>query len=255
MVGSNLANLGLVLGAAALVKPVNIQGQIVRRELPLLMLVTCILAVMTLDRVLHGGEPVLTRSDGLILLLLFTIFGYIAVSDFLRGDEDALLSNVREIEGSIPRHDNEHANWDWVRVVGGLVALSFGGHLTIQHGSALASELGVSPVVIGLLVVAIGTSLPELVTSIIAAMRNEADLCVGNVIGSNIFNSLFVLPISALVRPLPIPAFITVDVFVSLVFAAALVPIFLWRGARMGRIAGAIFIASYVAYMAYRVGV
>jgi cation:H+ antiporter len=255
VVGSNLANIGLVLGAAALVKPVTIQSQIVRRELPLLMLVTCILAVMTLDRVLHGGEPVLTRSDGLILLLLFSIFGYIAVGDFLGGDEDALLNDVREIEGSIPRHDAEHARWDWVRVVGGLVALSFGGHLTIQHGSALATDLGVSPVIIGLLVVAIGTSLPELVTSIIAAMRNEADLCVGSVIGSNIFNSLFVLPVSALVRPLPIPAFITVDVFVSLAFAAALLPIFFWRGARMGRVAGAIFITSYVAYMAYRVGV
>jgi cation:H+ antiporter len=255
VVGSNLANLGLVLGAAALIKPFGIQSQIVRRELPLLMLVTCILAVMTLDRVLHGGEPVLTRSDGLILLLLFSIFAYIAVSDFLRGDEDALFDEVREVEASIPVHDRERPAWDWIRVGGGLAALALGGHLTIQNGSALAMDLGVSPVIIGMLVVAIGTSLPELVTSIIAAMRNEADLCVGNVVGSNIFNALFVLPISALVRPLPIPYFITVDVFVSLAFAVALVGIFLWREARMGRIAGAIFIASYVAYMAYRVGV
>lgn len=255
VVGSNLANLGLVLGTAALIKPVRIQGQIVRREIPFLMLITCILAVMTLDRALHGGEPVLTRSDGLILLLLFSIFAYIAVGDFLGGNEDALLDDMRDLESSIVRRDAHPATRDWLRVVAGLVGLSLGGHLTIEHGSALAIQLGVSPLIIGLLVVAIGTSLPELVTSIIAALRNEADLCVGNVVGSNIFNSLVVLPVSALVRPLPIPAFITVDVFVSLAFAAAVVPIFLLRNARMGRVIGALFVAIYVAYMAYRVGV
>ncbi len=253
MVGSNLANLGLVLGLAALVKPVTIQGQIVRRELPLLMLVTCILAVMTLDRALQSGESVLTRSDGLILLLLFSIFIYIAISDFLQVDKDALIENVKEIEESIPGLGQQHGRGDWLRIVGGLAGLCLGGHLTIVHGSALAAAMGVSPVVIGLLVVAVGTSMPELVTSIIAALRNEADLCVGNVIGSNIFNSLMVLPASALVRPLPIPPLVTVDILMSLGLAAALVPIFLWREARMSRVTGAIFVAIYASYMAYRV--
>lgn len=252
VVGSNLANLGLVLGIAALVKPVSIQGQIVRRELPLLMLVTCILAVMTLDRALHSGDSVLTRSDAIILLLLFSIFIYVAISDFIKEDRDALFEDVRELKESVPALNEDHGRGDWLRIVGGLVGLSVGGHLTIVHGSALATALGVSPMVIGLLVVAIGTSLPELVTSVIAALRNEADLCVGNVVGSNIFNSLVVLPVSALVRPLPIPPLATLDIFMSLALAAALVPVFLLRKARMGRTIGAIFIAIYVAYMAYR---
>ncbi len=252
VVGSNLANLGLVLGVAALVKPVTIRGELVRRDLSLLMLVTCILAVMTLDRVLQGSEPILNRSDGLILLLLFSIFIYIAIGDFMHAGQDNLLEDVREIESSIHIHPAERGPGDWLRVIGGLVGLSLGGHLTILYGSALATDLGVSPVIIGLLVVAIGTSLPELVTSVIAAIRNEPDLCVGNVVGSNIFNSLMVLPVSALVRPLPIPHLITQDILLSLGFAISLVLVFLFRGARMSRITGGVYVAIYVSYMAYR---
>ena len=132
------------------------------------------------------------------------------------------------------------------------VAPGCGGHLTILYGSTLATQIGVSPTVIGLLVVAIGTSMPELVTSIIAAMRNEADLCVGNVIGSNIFNSLVVLPTSALVRPLPIPEGVPGDIVLSLVFAAILIPVFVFGQARMNRYMGALFLALYVGYMVYR---
>ncbi len=252
MIGSNLANLGLVLGVAALIRPVTIQGQIIRRELPLLMLVTSIVAVMTLDRVLQSSEPALSRSDGLILLLLFSIFAYISISDVLGSDKDALLEDARTIEERMVERTGSPAARDWARVVGGLAGLSLGGHLTIVHGSALAVSLGVTPVIVGLLVVAIGTSMPELVTSIIAAMRQEADLCLGNVIGSNIFNSLMVLPVSAILNPLPIPRMITQDILVSLLLASALIPIFLFREARMGRATGAIFVATYVLYMTYR---
>lgn len=252
VVGSNLANLGLVLGTAAILRPVIIEGQIVRRELPLFMLATCIFVVMTLDRVLQGGEPILSRSDGIILLLLFSIFVYMSINDFLTTRDDALIDNVMEMEQSLhgPLLDNKVM--EWLLIGGGIVGLAAGGHLTIVHGSLLAENLGVSPAVIGLLVVAIGTSLPELVTSVIAALQNEADLCVGNVVGSNIFNTLVVLPVSTLVRPLPIPAGVLGDIVVSLAFAALLVPIFLLGQARMSRAFGAIFVVAYVGYMIYR---
>jgi cation:H+ antiporter len=107
--------------------------------------------------------------------------------------------------------------------------------------------------VVGLIIVAIGTSLPEMVTSIIAALRKEADLCVGNVVGSNIFNSLVVLPISAILRPLPIPERGVADIMMSLFFAAIIVPIFLFGKASMGRAMGAAFIAIYVGYLTFRV--
>jgi cation:H+ antiporter len=252
VIGSNLANLGLVLGSAAVVRPFVIEGQIVRRELPLLLLATCILAVMTLDRALQYGEPILSRGDGIILLLLFSIFIYVSVTDFLRSSQDKVIKDVIEMEQTIPGNFLDKTTMDWVLTAGGIAGLAFGGHLTIIYGSTLAAEIGVSPTVIGLLVVAIGTSMPEMVTSIIAALRNEADLCVGNVVGSNIFNSLFVLPISALVRPLPIPEGILGDIVLSLVFAAILIPIFLFGRERMNRSMGVLFLASYVVYMVYR---
>ncbi len=251
--GSNLANLGLVLGAAALFRPVTIGGQIVRRELPLLMLGTSILAVMSMDAVLQDTTSLLSRSDGIILLLLFSIFVYVTVSDFLASREDALLQDIRELEGQLPEGLTSRMQREWVAILVGITGLGIGGHLTITHGSALADSLGVSPAIIGLVIVAIGTSLPELVTSIIAALRREADLCVGNVVGSNIFNSLVVLPISAIIRPLPIPDRGLVDITMSLVFAAVIVPIFLFGKASMGRAMGAAFIAVYLAYMTLRV--
>ncbi len=253
VVGSNLANIGLVLGTAAIIRPVEIEGQMVRRELPLLMLGTSVLAVMALDSVLVGATSILSQSDGIILLLLFSIFVYITIGDFLGKRPDALLENIRQIEDELPHEFLGTARQDWIAIAGGVIGLSLGGHLTIVHGSALAESLGVPPVIIGLLFVAIGTSMPELVTSIIAVARRESDLCVGNVVGSNIFNSLVVLPLSTLVRPLPIPERGLTDILMSLAFAAIIVPVFLFGKARMGRVTGAAFMAAYVAYMWYRV--
>ena len=112
--------------------------------------------------------------------------------------------------------------------------------------------LGLSPVVIGMMVVAIGTSLPELVTSIIAAFNDESDLCVGNVIGSNIFNCLFVLPISALINPLPLPAGGVVDILLTLGFTVVLLFVFFYGRATMNRKIAAALLASYLGYMALR---
>jgi len=250
--GSNLANLGLVLGMAAAFRPVSIHGTVVRRELPLLLLGTTILVVMMLDRPLMGEAPILTRSDGLILLLLFSVFVYITAGDLLFKDEDALINDVRELEETLPRGAVMTMRQGALYCGLGIIGLGLGGHLTIVYGSEFATDLGVSPVVVGILVVGIGTSLPELVTSIIAAIRNECDLCVGNVVGSNIFNSLVVLPVSALVRPLPIPPGGLLDVVIGLLFAAIIIPIFLYGKARMDRYTGVVFILVYAGYVGMR---
>lgn len=199
--GSNLANLGLVLGSAAIITPIAIEGQIIRRELPLLLLATTMLMVMTLDSFLKGFNPILDRSDGLILLLTFGVFIYIMVMDFVRQRSDPLLASIGSHAPELEKADAR----DWMFVAGGIIGLTLGGEMSINNGIKLAEILGVTTTVVGIAVIAIGTSLPELVTSIIAAMRKEADLCVGNVIGSNIFNTLMVLPVSALVYPLSIP--------------------------------------------------
>lgn len=246
--GSNLANLGLVLGVAAIIRPIRIEGQIIRRELPLLLLATTVLVVMCLDLWLRAELPMIDRSDGLILLLLFGIFIYITISDFLRQKEDALLVRVEQITPDIISSQTVN----WLYVFAGLAGLMLGGQLTIDNGVALAGQLNVSPVIVGMMVVAIGTSLPELVTSIIASLRGEADICVGNVIGSNIFNALLVLPVSGLVRPLTIPDNGAMDVIASLLLALVLIPVFIVGRQEMGRLTGFVFIAMYLGYMGVR---
>lgn len=252
VVGSNLANIGLVLCTAALIKPMRIEGQIVRRELPLLLLGTTVLLVMTLDRPLNGYAPVISRSDAVVLLLQFCIFIYITLGDVLTRNEDPLIGNMLEIKTMLPRPLSTAVYSNWIYIGTGIVCLGIGGQLTITEGAALAHIMGMSPVVIGMLVVAIGTSLPELVTSVIAAWKNESDLCVGNVIGSNIFNCLFVLPISALINPLPIPAGGILDIVLTLAFSAVLLAVFFVGNATMNRKTATALLLTYVGYMSLR---
>lgn len=244
--GSNLANIGLVLGISALIRPIAIEGQIIRRELPLLLLGSAVLLVLTMDLWIEGTPSIINRSNSIVLLLLFTIFLYITIADFLKSDGDP-LSNAGEAL-TLPAQSA-----DWLYSAGGIVALAIGGQLTITHGAQLATFLGVSPIIIGLLVVAIGTSMPELVTSVIAAIRRESDLCVGNVVGSNIFNGLFVLPLSGLVRPLPVPEGGSLDIFVSLLFALVIIPVFYFGSGRMTRPIAIAMLLAYATYMWMRV--
>ena len=253
VMGSNLANIGLVLATAAIIRPLTIEGQIVRRELPLLLLGTSILLIMTLDRPLAGLAPMLTRSDGLILLLIFSIFVYMTVSDFLFKRQDPLMQNILEMGELLPTPEAVEKSRDWMYVLGGMAGLTLGGHLTILYGAELARALGVQPMIVGMVIVAIGTSMPEFVTSIIAAMNKESDLCVGNVVGSNIFNGLVVLPISALVRPLPIPAGGLVDVAMSLLLAGVIILVFFVGRAHMNRMVGLVLLSCYLAYMGFRI--
>jgi len=247
--GSNLANLGLVLGTAALFTPIVIKGQLIRRELPLLLLATAVLLVMILDTTLRGVPAFLDRSESVVLLMLFAVFIYITILDFFKPQSDPLILSL----SSLTRQKTDKSFVSWMYVVGGLLGLIMGGNLTIDNGIKLAEAFNVPTVIIGMIVVAVGTSLPELVTSTIAAIRNEADLCLGNVIGSNIFNALLVLPVSGLILPMEIPQGGIGDVVASMLFAVVLIPIFFLRKSVMSRRTGGLFVLGYFAYMSYRV--
>ena len=200
---------------------------------------------MILDPMLREQVSSLDLSDGLILLLLFCIFMYMTFKD---------LSESSGAEESITGSsfwDTKSVNWSLVAV--GAVGLAIGGELVITHGVALAAILGVSSTIIGIGLVAIGTSLPELVTSIIAALKKEADLCVGNIVGSNIFNLLLVLPITAIIYPIKTDASGALDIGVSLALTAFLVIIFLLNKGVMGKPLGALFLLGYFFYMSYRI--
>ena len=243
--GSNLANLGLVLGGTALMSGLNLNDQIIKRDIPLLLLASLATVIMILDPMLREQVSSLDLSDGLILLLLFCIFMYMTFKDLSEssGEEESITGSSF--------WDTKSVNWSLVAV--GAVGLAIGGELVITHGVALAAILGVSSTIIGIGLVAIGTSLPELVTSIIAALKKEADLCVGNIVGSNIFNLLLVLPITAIIYPIKTDASGALDIGVSLALTAFLVIIFLLNKGVMGKPLGALFLLGYFFYMSYRI--
>jgi len=251
LVGSNIANLGLILGAAALVSPLAIQGQLIRREVPLLVIGTAILVVMSMDAQFRGTDNLLTRADSLVLLLLFGIFMYVSIGDLVNQRNDPLLASTQYLRVSRPNGGGWKRNT--LLVLAGIAGLSAGAEYTITAGVEIAELLGIPHVVVGIAVIAIGTSLPELVTSIIAVRKGAADLCVGNLIGSNLFNGFLILPIGALINPIAVPDGGAVDMLVSLMFAGALIPIFIFGRAHLGRKAGSILIAVYLVYIIIRV--
>jgi len=250
VVGSNITNLALVLGAAALLQSIEIQGKVVRREVPLLLLVTTITTVMALDHFIEGDATVIGRSDAIVLILLFSMFVYITAQDvILTRRQDSLLVAIDEsplIATTVP------TRWHWLYIVAGLGLLIAGGELTVRNSVQFAERLGVSTTLIGLFLVAVGTSMPELFTSIIAAWRKESDIALGNVLGSNAFNSLFVLPAGALISPVAVPAGGVYDLVVCWLLTAALIPIFLFGRARLSRGSGAVLLLSYAVYAVLR---
>lgn len=250
VVGSNISNLGLVLGCAALIRPISIKGAVVHREIPLLLLITTIMTVMALDGFLDREVDHFSRSDGVVLLLLFLIFVYIMVRDVIGADaDDALITEAAQA----PMMASAPYRLEWLLIPAGLALLYFGGRVTVESSVAFAALVGIAPAVVGLFVVAVGTSMPELVTSIVAALRGESDLALGNIIGSNIFNSLFVLPVSAVATPVTIPDQGVFDLAVSWLFAAVLIPIFFLRNACIGRPSAAFLLCAYISYAVYRI--
>lgn len=247
ILGSNIANLGLVLGAAVCIRGFYVESKIMRREIPLLLLVTAVLVVIANDGILRGGDLSVDRSDALVLLLLLAVFLYINLTEILRREpEDELLVQASE------RTKLLFGQRDYLFIILGMGGLWLGGSMTVTHALVLAKSFGVSETVIGLSVVAIGTSLPELVTSITAALRKQAALALGNVVGSNLVNTLFILPVTALVRPLPIQNASMADIWTSMLFTVAVALFAFSSNLRFSRWEGATLLLAYVGYVSWR---
>ena len=249
-VGSNIANLGLILGVTVCLAPITIQGSIVRRELPLLLLATTMITVMALDGPLEGKPPVIGRSDSFVLLLVFTIFVYISILDMIRvQSKDTLLTEIALHTDAVATATSRPP---WLMVLAGFALLYLGGEVTIRNSVNFAEIIGISEAIVGLFVVSLGTSMPELVTSVIAALRKESDLALGNIVGSNIFNSLVVLPVSGLIGKVNVPVGGVGDLAMSWLLAAILIPVFFLGKGRLGRGMGTLFLVAYAAYAVIR---
>ncbi len=233
VVGSNLFNMLAILGFAAIVRPMAIQTQTVFYETPMMIGITVVMALLAWD-----GE--VSRSDGAVLVVLFGIF-LVYCYKFAKLPE---LERAPVPRGSLPK--------DILLVLLGIAGLGGGGHLCATNAVVLATELGVSKLVIGLTVIAFGTSLPELAASVVAAIKKEADLSVGNVVGSNIFNIGLVLGVTALVCPIPVPPeCIRIDIPIVLGVSLFILPL-MGFGYSLVRVEGAVLLLGLAAYTMLR---
>lgn len=234
IVGSNIFNLMVVAGLSAVIKPFKIENTLLKRDFPVNAVACVVLLAMT---ILAGT---LGRFDGIILLVAFV--GYLAFVLYkaFKNRETSIDSEVKTM----------HPVLSVVCIVGGLAAVIFGGDLVVDNAVAIAQRLNWSESFIGLTIIAIGTSLPELVTSVVAAKKGESGLALGNVIGSNLFNIMLVLGLSSAISPIATDMSMIVNVIIMTV-VTAFVFVFCAIKKSMGRIAGGICVAGYAAYTAY----
>ncbi|HSE34847.1 MAG TPA: calcium/sodium antiporter [Candidatus Paceibacterota bacterium] len=243
VIGSNIANILLILGVTAMIRPLAVQHTTVWKEIPLAFLSTLVLLALAARPFLDPGSlGAIARTDGIILMLFFAIFlSY--VLELVRKNRSEKLEESVEIE----RHSLPMIAF---MIGGGLGALVIGGKWVVDGAVAIATTFGISEYVIAVTIIAIGTSLPELVTSVVAARKGHSDLAVGNVIGSNIFNVFWVLGATALVTPVPFPIHAAADLAV-LGTATALLFVFatISKGQHLAPLHGRIMVALYLLYM------
>ncbi|MBD5267837.1 MAG: calcium/sodium antiporter [Bacteroides sp.] len=245
VVGSNLFNTLVIIGVTAMIVPMTISRGIMINEIPLVILSSIVLLVMGNGPLLDGtSEMMITRSSGIVLLLFFAIFMRYTFSQAKNASPD----DPAQEEASQKKPMSMLKSVIWV--VGGLAALIYGGDRFVAGASGIARGLGVSEAVIGLTIVAAGTSLPELATSIAAALKGKTGIALGNVIGSNIFNIFLVLGASATIRPLAFGDIGNFDLL-TLVVASLLFWIFGWffKTRTITRVEGAIMTAVYIGYV------
>jgi cation:H+ antiporter len=218
VMGSNLANLGLILGISALVKPLTVSARVVTREVPVMLLLTAVLLPVIWDLQI-------SRFEGFFLLTLLA--AYLAfVLQAVKGEGEEVLAEFQQFAEETTEPDAKGFTWDFMLVVAGVIGLVLGGVAIVESATQIATLLGISPLLIGVTVVAVGTSLPELATSIVAAFRNEADIAVGNVIGSNVFNLAAILGTTAALKPLEVnPKVLEVHFPAVMILSVMLVPL------------------------------
>jgi cation:H+ antiporter len=206
VVGSNIANILLILGISSVLAKITIKTSTVWTEIPLALLASVVLLVMANDHIIDGyAVSELGRSDGMLFLSFFIIFLWYIAKMAKRDDAGDVADHI------VPKTVIVSAGL----VLLGLALLVLGGKIVVDSAVSIALALGVSEALIGFTIVAVGTSLPELATSVVAARRGKADIAVGNIVGSNIFNIFWILGVSALIRPLPFNASMNVDLLVA----------------------------------------
>lgn len=242
-IGSNIANIGMVLGVVAILRPIELKSATLRREMPALLAVTLLTVALFLD-------SFLSRVDGLVLLTgLIIVMFWLTRLGFRSSSSDPLQA---EFDAEIPRHMSMRVAIFWLLV--GIATLLVGAELMVDGAIDIAKALGVSEVVIGVTLVALATSLPELAVSAVSAFRGEYGLAIGNIVGSNIFNLLAVIGIAAVIQPAVLPpSVLSLHIFVMVAFTLVLFAMTYEYDGRglITRLEGFALLGAYLAYQAY----
>ena len=243
ILGSNIFNALMILGVTALIRPISIEHNTLSRDIPFGLLAAAVLAVCGLDQWLdNAGEGIITRSEGLLMLGFLIVFG---VYSFLSARRDENPEKEKENEKL------QRALWiELLMIAGGLAGLIYGGDLFLEYATIFARDMGISEAVIAVTLMAGGTSMPELITCVIAAAKNKGQLALGNVIGSNIANVFLILGTTATITPLQLGNILPIDLII-LVGASLLIAVtaFTFRRNEIDRPEGVIFILLYIAYV------
>ena len=243
IIGSNNFNLFIILGVSGLIYPITVQASTARREIPISLIITVLLLLLA-NEFFIDKDTMISRIDGVILLAFFAFFLYYVF----------MQQKVDKAE-VITYHHKQMSNIKiWGLIILGILGLMLGGKLVVDNSVEIATELGVSQKIIGLTIVALGTSLPELVTSVIAAIKKNSDIAIGNVIGSNIFNILLILGISALVNPINFSLEFNQDIYMLIGGTVFLIlAMFMGKRRKLDRWEALILLLFYLAYTSYLV--
>ncbi|MCC3747094.1 calcium/sodium antiporter [Rouxiella badensis] len=242
VIGSNITNILLILGGAALIHPLSVRSDILRRELPLMLIVTVLCGFLLSD-------SELSRWDGVSLITAAAIFLLLMIKIARMSEQVGQDTLTREQMAELPQDGSNTVAFLWLAL--GFIIMPLASNMIVDNASVIARYFGVSELVIGLTVIAIGTSLPELATFIAGAIKGEDDIALGNIIGANIFNMCLVLGLPALVAPGHFnPDAFHRDYWVMLVVSVVLTGLCLMRKHRIGHLAGALLLCGFVAYLA-----
>jgi cation:H+ antiporter len=242
VIGSNISNILVILGTCALIRPLTVQSTTIFKELPFSLLAALAMGFAASDMLFdHASAAVISRTESALLLLFFAIFMYYAFNLAQSGEQIA--------EDETPVYS---LPMSILRVVGGLTLLLLGGKWMVDSAVSIAAFLGMSEAVIGLTVVAMGTSIPELATSVAAIRRKNSEIAIGNVVGSNIFNIFLILGVTGVIHPLPIAAESQVDLLVLIAITLVLfLLIYNHRQRQLVRVHGILFLSLYAIYLGY----
>lgn len=251
VIGSNIFNALMVLGTTCVITPLIIKKSSVKSDFLVNAFVTLLLFIFTFDTLFLSNKNTISRLDGFNLLLLCVIYTIFLIKKSKKSSDETSLELASDVEN--PNSEIKVFNKVIFMIIG-IVGIVYGGNLVVDAATKIAYSLGMSEKLVGLTIVAIGTSLPELVTSIVAALKGENDIALGNVLGSNIFNILLILGLSSLINPIPVSQTLMTDfiylIFIS-IFMMALVFFNKAKEKKLNRFEGALLISLYIGYMAY----